>query len=107
MQDPLVHHGRHFGRAIHAFCSVQTLLTNGIVMMSDLDGRELETFPERCVPSFLPVLLVTDMFLSPSERKEFTVFLELLKLIPSLENRLMSSDDEEVITIADLVSQSP
>ena len=35
MQDPLIHHGRHFGRAIHAFCNVQTLITNGIVLMSE------------------------------------------------------------------------
>ena len=29
-QDPLVHHGRHFGRTVHAFCNVQTLITNGL-----------------------------------------------------------------------------
>lgn len=39
-----------------------------------------------------------------SERKEFAVFLQLLKLVPSLEDRLMSSSEEEAITIADLVS---
>ena len=38
-QDPLVHHGRHFGRAVHAFCNVQTLLLNGLQAMSD-DGPE-------------------------------------------------------------------
>ena len=30
-----MHHGRHFGRAMHAFCNVQTLLTNGIVLLSE------------------------------------------------------------------------
>ncbi|KIM56133.1 hypothetical protein SCLCIDRAFT_29841 [Scleroderma citrinum Foug A] len=39
-QDPLVHHGRHFGRAIHAFCNVQTLILNGLQAMSDDDGSE-------------------------------------------------------------------
>ena len=34
-QDPLVHHGRHFGRAVHAFCNVQTLIANGLQAMSD------------------------------------------------------------------------
>ena len=34
-QDPLVHHGRHFGRAIHAFCNVQTLILNGLQTMYD------------------------------------------------------------------------
>ena len=26
-----MHHGRHFGRTIHALCRVHTLLTNGIL----------------------------------------------------------------------------
>ena len=34
-QDPLVHHGRHFGRAVHAFCNVQTLIVNGLQAMCD------------------------------------------------------------------------
>ena len=36
-QDPLVHHGRHFGRAMHAFCNVQTFITNGLAYMADVD----------------------------------------------------------------------
>lgn len=40
-----------------------------------------------------------------SERKEFDVFLQLLKLVPSLEERLMSSSEDEVVAIAELVSQ--
>ena len=37
-QDPLVHHGRHFGCAICSFCSMHTLLTNGIKsMVEELD----------------------------------------------------------------------
>jgi len=36
-QDPLVHHGRHFGRAMHAFCNVQMLITNGLAYMADVD----------------------------------------------------------------------
>ena len=36
-QDPLIHHGCHFGRAVHAFCNVQTLLTNGLMYMVDGD----------------------------------------------------------------------
>ena len=31
LTDPLVHHGRHFGRTEHALCNVRTLLTNGLV----------------------------------------------------------------------------
>ena len=41
MQDPRVHHGQHFGRAVHAFCNVQMLITNGIVLMSeDIDVND-------------------------------------------------------------------
>jgi hypothetical protein len=33
--DPLIHHGRHFGRTVHAMCNVQALITNGILRMGD------------------------------------------------------------------------
>lgn len=35
--DPLVHHGRHFGRTVHALCRVQALLTNGIIRETELE----------------------------------------------------------------------
>ena len=35
IQDPLMHHGCHFGRAIHAFFNVQMLITNGLQAMCD------------------------------------------------------------------------
>jgi hypothetical protein len=42
MQDPLVHHGRHFGRAVHAFCNAQTLISNGITLMGENANDEEE-----------------------------------------------------------------
>ena len=36
--DPLVHHGRHFGRTVHAMCNVQALITNGIVRLAEADN---------------------------------------------------------------------
>ncbi|KAF8235832.1 hypothetical protein L208DRAFT_1254372 [Tricholoma matsutake] len=33
--DPLVHHGQHFGQAVHVMCSIQALLTNGILHMGE------------------------------------------------------------------------
>lgn len=33
--DPLVHHGRHFGRTIHAMCNFPTLINNGITRTVD------------------------------------------------------------------------
>lgn len=41
-QDPLVHHGRHFGRVVHAFCNVQTLITNGLAVLGDQDGERAD-----------------------------------------------------------------
>ena len=37
--DPLVHHGRHFGRTIHALCNVQALLTKGVLYTAVLAGH--------------------------------------------------------------------
>jgi hypothetical protein len=38
--DPLVHYGRHFGRAVHAMCSIQALVTNGIFRMGEEEVSE-------------------------------------------------------------------
>ena len=38
-----MHHGCHFGRTVHAFCNVQTLLMNDIVMLSDGADNDLES----------------------------------------------------------------
>jgi hypothetical protein len=34
--DPLVHYGRHFGRTVHALCTVSVLLNNGLIRMREL-----------------------------------------------------------------------
>jgi hypothetical protein len=39
-QDPLVHHGRHFGRAVHAFCNVQTLILNGLITLGEGEDEQ-------------------------------------------------------------------
>jgi hypothetical protein len=39
--DPLVHYRQHFGRAVHAMCSIQALLTNGILHMGE-EGEVVE-----------------------------------------------------------------
>ena len=53
-QDPLVHHGCHFGRAVHAFCNVQTLLMNGMQAMYD-DAPEDESMIVVCVSYVFPL----------------------------------------------------
>jgi hypothetical protein len=42
--DPLVHHGRHFGRTLHAMANVQVLLTNGILRVGELADQPDEAF---------------------------------------------------------------
>ena len=31
--DPLIHHGRHFGHAVHAMSNISALLNNGIIWL--------------------------------------------------------------------------
>ncbi|KIM60338.1 hypothetical protein SCLCIDRAFT_26681, partial [Scleroderma citrinum Foug A] len=83
-QDPLVHHGCHFGRAICSFCSMHTLLTNGIESMAE----ELDLGS-----------------LSAIDQKELEVFHELLRMVSGLEARLMTSSEDEVVQIADLIQK--
>ena len=33
--NPLVHHGRHFGRTVHAMCNVQALVTNSLLLLGE------------------------------------------------------------------------
>lgn len=40
------------------------------------------------------------------ERQEYVVFRELIRMVPGLEARLMESSEEEIIAIADLVTQA-
>jgi hypothetical protein len=42
--DPLVHHGRHFGRTVHALSSISALINNGILRMGELADQPEETF---------------------------------------------------------------
>ena len=37
--DPLVHHGRHFGRTVHALCTISTLLNNGLLRKGELGNQ--------------------------------------------------------------------
>ena len=49
--DPLVHYGRHFGRTVHALCTVSALLNNGILRMGELAERAEDTFTHEYVMS--------------------------------------------------------
>lgn len=55
-----------------------------------------------CVMILLPSLVRFLMFWI-RERKEYSVFRELLRVVPGLEARLMESPEDEVVRISDLV----
>ncbi|KAG2042375.1 hypothetical protein BDR03DRAFT_1006775 [Suillus americanus] len=42
--DPLVSHGRHFGRTVFALCNYPSLLTNGILRLEQMEDTPLEDF---------------------------------------------------------------
>ena len=81
IQDPLVHRSRHFGHAVHTFCSIQTLLTNGIIHMGEDD---VELLSAVYILQLLSTQPVTNL-LDSREWKELAVFRELLKMVPGLE----------------------
>lgn len=58
--DPLVHHRRHFGRTIHALCTVSALINNGLLRMGELTERPDEVFTHKLVLflSFYSVILI-------------------------------------------------
>ncbi|KAH6916530.1 hypothetical protein BKA70DRAFT_1419434 [Coprinopsis sp. MPI-PUGE-AT-0042] len=74
--DPLVHHGRHFGRTVYAFVNIYALIINGLVDDANEDEDEI---PEE-----------------PQARWEVRVYQKLLKMIPSLHQRLMDASEEEI-----------
>lgn len=84
ISDPLVHHGRHFGRTVHAMCNIQALVTNGILRMA---------------------AEVSEESLTSQERREFCVFRKLLGMVPHFEDRLIESSDREAMGMADLIQK--
>ena len=100
----MVHHGQHFGRTVHAMCSVQALITNSFVLMAELD-REVQE--ETLTFKFVSILgcsyfhsRITHNYRA---RKEYLVFNKLLQMVPRLTERLMEASDEESMMVADLV----
>ena len=104
--DPLVHHGRHFGRTVHALCNIRLLLSNGVPRL-----RELADKPEEQPTGQMYVALITSIcsalahsgFTSNREQREDRVFKLLIQIIPGIEDRLVEGADEDVVHIAELV----
>ncbi|KAH6871076.1 hypothetical protein BKA70DRAFT_1131287 [Coprinopsis sp. MPI-PUGE-AT-0042] len=86
--DPLVHHGRHFGRTIQAFCRVQTLIKNGLARKIEMVFNHL-----------------SEEQLTPVEQREHAIYEQLLKLVPGLEKRLCNGSDQDVFYVAELIQK--
>ncbi|KAJ3494462.1 hypothetical protein NMY22_g20071 [Coprinellus aureogranulatus] len=86
--DPLVGHGRHFGRSVHTFCRVHTLLTNSLARNMQLElGR------------------ITEAELSDVEVASHRQYLRLLALSPGLEERLNTSSEGDLRYVADMITK--
>ncbi|KAH6871948.1 hypothetical protein BKA70DRAFT_1130358 [Coprinopsis sp. MPI-PUGE-AT-0042] len=86
--DPLVHHGRHFGRAIQAFCQVQLLLKQGLARTIQLElGR------------------VAEEDLTERQIQEHKIYTALLALSPTLEERLCTGSEQDLFHIADMITK--
>ncbi|KAG1886261.1 hypothetical protein F4604DRAFT_1878077 [Suillus subluteus] len=84
--DPLISHGRHFGRTVFALCNYPSLLTNGILRLEQMEDTPLEDF-------------------SADERREHRVFEHLLESYPGLIEQLQSGSEEELIHIGELIGK--
>ncbi|KIK33617.1 hypothetical protein CY34DRAFT_99272 [Suillus luteus UH-Slu-Lm8-n1] len=84
--DPLVSHGRHFGRTVFALCNYPSLLTNGILRLEQLEDIPLED-------------------LSAEERQEHRVFEQLLDSYPGLLERLKDGSEEEILHVGELIGK--
>ncbi|KAJ3523461.1 hypothetical protein NMY22_g11433 [Coprinellus aureogranulatus] len=81
VSDPLVHHGRHFGRAVYAFANVHALLLAGLA------ARDGEVPP------------------TAEERRERRVYVKLVDMVPSLEDLLHISTPDKVSAIATMIQK--
>jgi len=78
--DPLVHHGRHFGRTVYAMCNVRSLITNGVLRLQESDGGD-----------------VLEESLTSEARTEHRIFQKLLATVPNLLDRVVESEAELVV----------
>ncbi|KAJ3550552.1 hypothetical protein NMY22_g398 [Coprinellus aureogranulatus] len=86
--DPLVSHGRHFGRTIHTFCRIFPLVKEGISRELQFKAGELR-----------------ESDLSEQEHRERRIYLDLLRLVPGLSDRLLNSSEHEIHYVADMLSK--
>ncbi|KAG2141981.1 hypothetical protein DEU56DRAFT_734009 [Suillus clintonianus] len=84
--NPLVLHGRHFGRTVFALCNYSSLLTGGILRLEELQDSPIDDYPA-------------------DVRREHRVFLELIDSYPGLLERLTAGEEEDVIHVGELMGK--
>ncbi|KAG1896202.1 uncharacterized protein F5891DRAFT_1130398 [Suillus fuscotomentosus] len=88
--DPLISHGRHFGRTVFALCNYPSLLTNGILRLEQMEETPLEDFSTEYIKT---------------ERREHCVFKQLLDSYPGLLERLKNGSEEEILHVGELIGK--
>ncbi|KAG1718646.1 hypothetical protein EDD22DRAFT_963735 [Suillus occidentalis] len=84
--NPLVLHGRHFGRTVFALCNYPALLTAGILRLEELQDSPIEDYPA-------------------DVRREHKVFLNLIDSYPGLLDRLTTGEEDDVIHIGEMLGK--
>ncbi|KAG1828224.1 hypothetical protein EV424DRAFT_1471278 [Suillus variegatus] len=84
--NPLVLHGRHFGRTVFAMCNYPALLTAGILRLEELRDSSIEDYPA-------------------DVRREHRVFMELIDSYPGLVDRLTNGEEEDIIHVGELMGK--
>ncbi|KAG2737560.1 hypothetical protein P692DRAFT_20761451 [Suillus brevipes Sb2] len=84
--NPLVLHGRHFGRTVFALCNYPALLTAGILRLEELQDSSIEDYPA-------------------DVRQEHKVFTELIDSYPGLLDRLTNGEEEDIIHVGELMGK--
>lgn len=102
--NPFVHHGRHFGRTVHALCNVHALITQGVIRSGEFADEPDENLTPEYFHSFF--YFVSSLIHTHRERREHRIFEHMLTTIPGLQDRLMDSSEEEIRLVADLVRVS-
>ncbi|KAJ3522177.1 hypothetical protein NMY22_g12000 [Coprinellus aureogranulatus] len=88
--DPLVGHGKHFGRTIRTFCHIQTIISQGLSRTMHLElGRISEA----------------DLSYAPRDIAGQRLYRRLLALSPGLEERLNLGSEDEVHYIANMITK--
>ncbi|KAG1765872.1 hypothetical protein EV702DRAFT_1182401 [Suillus placidus] len=78
--NPLVLHGRHFGRTVFAMCNHPALLIGGVLRLEELQDSPIEDFPAE-------------------------VFMELIDSYPGLLACLTDSEEEDIIHMGELLGK--